>query len=147
MKVENGKNVSVHYRGTLSDGSEFDNSKTRGETLSFQVGSGMMIPGFDTALLGMSAGETKNVTLSAGDAYGDRVVDAVQTVPKSAFGEGFEFLVGEVIQGNGPRGPFMAKIQEEREEDVLLDFNHPLAGEELSFEIELVSVSDKASTS
>ena len=63
MKVENGNNVSVHYRGTLSDGSEFDNSKTRGETLSFQVGSGMMIPGFDTALLGMSAGETKNLTL------------------------------------------------------------------------------------
>jgi len=68
-------------------------------------------------------------------------------VPKSAFGEGFEFLVGEVVQGNGPRGPFMAKIQEERDEDVLLDFNHPLAGEELNFEIELVSVNDEASTS
>jgi len=147
MKVETGNNVSVHYRGTLSDGTEFDNSKTRGEALNFQVGSGMMIPGFDSALVGMSAGETKSISLSADDAYGERVDDAVQTVPKSAFGEGFEFLVGEVVQGNGPRGPFMAKIQEERDEDVLLDFNHPLAGEELNFEIELVSVNDEASTS
>ena len=56
--------------------------------------------------------------------------------------EGFQFLVGEVVQGNGPQGPFMAKIQEEREEEVVLDFNHPLAGEELSFEIELVSVNE-----
>ena len=61
-------------------------------------------------------------------------------MPKTAFPEDFEYLVGEVIQGNGPQGPFLAKIQEERENEVLLDFNHPLAGEDLDFEIELVSL-------
>ena len=142
MTVENGNNVSVHYRGTLSNGTEFDNSKSRGQTLNFTVGSGQMIPGFDRALLGMSAGETKTVTFGPDDAYGARNEEAIQDVPKSAFGEGFQFLVGEVVQGNGPQGPFMAKIQEEREEEVVLDFNHPLAGEELSFEIELVSVNE-----
>jgi FKBP-type peptidyl-prolyl cis-trans isomerase len=58
MKVQNGNSVSVHYRGTLSDGTEFDNSKVRGQALNFQVGAGQMIPGFDKALVGMTVGET-----------------------------------------------------------------------------------------
>ena len=140
MKVQNGANVSVHYRGTLSDGTEFDNSKIRGQTLNFQVGSGKMLPGFDRAVVGMTTGQTKNINLPPTEAYGPRIPDAIQAVPKTAFGEGFEFLVGEVVQGNGPQGPFLAKIQEERETEVLLDFNHPLAGEDLDFEIELVAV-------
>jgi len=140
MKVQNGNSVSVHYRGTLSDGTEFDNSKVRGQALNFQVGSGQMIPGFDRALVGMSVGETRNVHIASTEAYGPRIPDAIQTVPKTAFPEDFEYLVGEVIQGNGPQGPFLAKIQEERENEVLLDFNHPLAGEDLDFEIELVSL-------
>lgn len=140
MKVQNGNSVSVHYRGTLSDGTEFDNSKTRGQTLNFQVGSGQMIAGFDTALVGMSIGEVKNVSLSADEAYGQHRPEAVQPVPRTAFPPEFEFLVGEVVQGNGPQGPFLARILEEREEDVVLDFNHPLAGETLNFEIELLAV-------
>lgn len=147
MKVQNGANVSVHYRGTLSDGTEFDNSKIRGQTLSFQVGSGKMLPGFDRAVVGMTAGQTKNINLPPTEAYGPRIPDAIQAVPKTAFGEDFEFLVGEVVQGNGPQGPFLAKIQEERDDDVLLDFNHPLAGKELNFEIELVSIDKGATTS
>lgn len=147
MKVQNGANVSVHYRGTLSDGTEFDNSKIRGQTLNFQVGSGKMLPGFDRAVVGMTTGQTKNINLPPTEAYGPRIPDAIQAVPKTAFGEDFEFLVGEVVQGNGPQGPFLAKIQEERDEDVLLDFNHPLAGEELNFEIELVSIEESAGTS
>ena len=140
MKVQNGNSDSVHYRGTLSDGTEFDNSKVRGQALNFQVGSGQMIPGFDRALVGMTVGETRNIHLTAQEAYGPRIPDAVQTVPKTAFPDDFEYLVGEVIQGNGPQGPFLAKIQEERDTEVLLDFNHPLAGEDLDFEIELVSL-------
>lgn len=147
MKVQNGNNVSVHYRGTLNDGTEFDNSKHRGQALSFEVGSGKMLPGFDRALVGMTVGQTKNVNLSADEAYGQRIPDAVQTVPKTAFPPDFEFLVGEVIQGNGPQGPFLAKIQEEAEQEVILDFNHPLAGEDLSFEIELVSLDGAATSS
>ncbi len=147
MKVQNGNSVSVHYRGTLSDGTEFDNSKVRGQALNFQVGSGQMIPGFDRALVGMSVGETRNVHITSQEAYGPRMPDAVQTVPKTAFPDDFEYLVGEVIQGNGPQGPFLAKIQEERDSEVLLDFNHPLAGEDLDFEIELVSLGDDTETS
>ena len=139
MKVQNGNNVSVHYRGTLNDGTEFDNSKIRGQTLSFEVGSGRMLPGFDRAVVGMTVGQTKKISLTANEAYGPRIPDAVQTVPKTSFPPDFEFLVGEVIQGNGPQGPFLAKIEEEKEQEVVLDFNHPLAGEDLSFEIELVS--------
>ena len=93
-----------------------------------------MIPGFDRALVGMTVGETRNIHLTAQEAYGPRIPDAVQTVPKTAFPDDFEYLVGEVIQGNGPQGPFLAKIQEERDTEVLLDFNHPLAGEDLNFE-------------
>jgi len=140
MKVENGHNVSVHYRGTLSDGTEFDNSKVRGQTLDFQVGAGRMIRGFDNALLGMTEGQTKTIKLAPTDAYGEHNPEAMQPVPKEAFGEGFEFQVGGTIQGNGPAGPFLAKIHALEEENVILDMNHPLAGEDLQFEIELVSV-------
>jgi FKBP-type peptidyl-prolyl cis-trans isomerase 2 len=138
MKVTTGHNVSVHYKGTLTDGTEFDNSRVRGQTLDFQVGSGRMIRGFNDALLGMVVGDTKKVTLLPEDAYGERDPEAIQPVPKEAFGPDFEFEIGGTVQGNGPRGPFLAKIQALDEEKVLLDMNHPLAGEELSFEIELV---------
>lgn len=146
MKVQNGNSVSVHYRGTLSDGTEFDNSKTRGQTLNFQVGSGQMIAGFDAALVGMTIGDVKSVSLSADEAYGQHQPEAVQPVPRGAFPPEFEFLVGEVVQGNGPQGPFLARILEEREEEVVLDFNHPLAGEDLNFEIELLAVNGSETT-
>jgi peptidylprolyl isomerase len=142
MKVENGHNVKVHYRGTLSDGTEFDNSKVRGQTLEFQVGAGRMIRGFDSALLGMTEGQTKTITLDPDNAYGERDPNALQPVPKEAFGEEFEFRVGGTIQGNGPAGPFLAKIHALEEQNVILDMNHPLAGESLQFEIELVEVGE-----
>mgnify|MGYP003948796809 CR=1 FL=1 len=141
MKVETGHNVKVHYRGVLSDGTEFDNSKTRGQTLDFQVGAGRMIRGFDNALLGMTEGQTKTVTLAPDEAYGPHNPEALQPVPKEAFGDDFEFRVGGTIQGNGPAGPFLAKIHSLEEANVVLDMNHPLAGQELQFEIELVAVS------
>lgn len=140
MKVTTGHNVNVHYRGTLTDGTEFDNSRTRGQTISFQVGSGQMIPGFNDAVVGMTTGETKSVTLDPTQAYGQRNEEAFNTVPREAFGENFEFEVGATVQGNGPRGIFLAKIHELQEDNVILDMNHPLAGQSLNFEIELVSV-------
>lgn len=139
MKVKTGQNVKVHYKGTLADGTEFDNSRIRGQTLNFEIGSGLMISGFNDAVIGMAVGETKTVTLTPDNAYGFRNEQAVQNVPRAAFGEDFEFEIGGTVQGNGPRGPFLAKIVEVSEEDVLLDMNHPLAGETLNFEIELVS--------
>jgi len=143
MKVQNGHNVRVHYRGTLTDGTEFDNSRVRGQTLDFQVGAGRMISGFNNALVGMTKGQTKSVTLAPQEAYGVRDPKALQPVPKSAFESDFEFELGGTIQGNGPRGPFIAKIHEVAEDTVVLDMNHPLAGENLNFEIELVAIEEE----
>ena len=81
-KVENGNKVSVHYRGSLNDGTEFDNSRSRGEPIVFNVGGGDMIAGFDSALPGMEVGETKSFTVSPTDAYGDRVEENVQNIPR-----------------------------------------------------------------
>jgi peptidylprolyl isomerase len=143
MQVKNGNTVSVHYKGTLSDGTVFDESKPRGDTLDFTVGSGKMIRGFNDAVVGMATGETKNVTLSAEQAYGPHNPEAIQLVPKHAFGEDFVFELGGMIQGTGPQGTFLAKIQDVQEENVILDMNHPLAGQALNFEIELMSVDDE----
>jgi FKBP-type peptidyl-prolyl cis-trans isomerase 2 len=101
-----------------------------------------MITGFDNAVVGMTIGDVKSINLTADQAYGQHQPEAVQPVPRNAFPPEFEFLVGEVVQGNGPQGPFLARILEERDEDVILDFNHPLAGEDLNFEIELLAVND-----
>ena len=146
MKVKNGNNVSVHYRGTFNDGTEFDNSRIRGQILKFEIGSGKMITGFNDAVVGMSVGETRSIKLLPEDAYGPHQEEAVRTVPKSSFGEDFEIRVGEMIQGNGPRGPFMAKIEEELDDGVVLDFNHPLAGKEINFDIELLSIEPDSDT-
>lgn len=142
MKVTNGHSVSVHYVGTLTDGTEFDNSRARGQTVSFEIGSGRMISGFNDAVVGMTVGETKKVTLAPEQAYGVRNENALQNVPRDAFSEDFNFEIGGMIQGNGPRGPFLAKIHEVGDQEIILDMNHPLAGQELNFEIELVSVEE-----
>ncbi len=139
MKVTNGHNVKVHYRGTLADGAEFDNSRARGQTLDFKIGSGRMIRGFNDAIVGMSPGESCSVTLSPDEAYGHHNPEALQSVPKEAFGQDFNFEIGGMVQGNGPQGTFVAKIQDVDEENVVLDMNHPLAGESLTFEIDLVT--------
>lgn len=146
MKAETGHRVSVHYRGTLIDGTEFDNSRTRGETLNFNLGTGTMIEGFENAVVGMTEGEKTVVQLSPEEAYGPINPDALRPAPKSAFGDGFDFVVGEVVQGNGPQGTFLAKIHEILEDEVVLNLNHPLAGEQLTFEIELVSVTKGLAT-
>ena len=140
MQAKNGSMVNVHYRGTLQDGTEFDNSHTRGQTLSFKIGSDRMIRGFNDAVVGMTIGQKKKVTLSPLDAYGPRIEEAQQVVPREAFKNVDNFEVGATVQGNGPAGTFLAKIKGLEEDSVILDLNHPLAGEDLTFEIELVSI-------
>jgi len=146
MKVQNGHKVSVHYRGTLTDGTEFDNSRSRGETLEFQVGTGGMIRGFVEAVVGMSVGETKSVSIPPEEAYGPKVAEAYQQVEASAFSNIPDMEVGGLIQGEGPQGPFVAKVAEITATHVTLDLNHPLAGETLNFEIEVVSNTGQPST-
>ena len=142
IKVENGNTVSVHYCGTLEDGTEFDNSYTRGEPITFQVGAGQMISGFDAAIPGMVVGESKNINIVSDDAYGDRNEENVQNVPLTAFPEGFDFTEGSMVRGQHQAGQsFMAKIVSCNDTDVTLDLNHPLAGQDLNFKIELVDIS------
>ena len=142
--IKKGHNVKVHYKGTLKDGTEFDNSKDRGSTLNFQVGSGQMIKGFDNAVKGMGLGEVKTVTLTPSEAYGEVNPDAFRDFPKDAFPTDFEFKVGETVHGASPQGqPMIAKIAALNEETVTLDLNHPLAGENLTFEIEVIEVDDE----
>ena len=140
--VEVGNNVKVHYVGTLTDGTEFDNSHVRGTAIDVEVGSAGLIAGFNNALIGMAEGETKTIVLTPSEAYGDRVEEATQAVPMAAFGPDFEFVIGGTVQGNGPQGPFLAQIRslEQEAQQVILDMNHPLAGETLQFQIEMVEI-------
>ncbi len=141
MKVQNGHNVQVHYKGTLKDGTVFDDSYRRDEAIKFEVGAGQLLPGFSNTVVGMQIGEKRSVTLGPDEAYGQRDPMLLRSVPKTEFGEDFEFIEGGTVQGTGPTGqPFLAKFDEVREDDVVLDLNHPLAGEQLTFEIELVAV-------
>tara|TARA_R110001583_G_scaffold195326_1_gene371710 strand:- start:663 stop:1097 length:435 start_codon:yes stop_codon:yes gene_type:complete len=139
--VEEGTTVKVHYKGTLEDGTEFDNSRERGDTLEFQVGSGQLIKGFDTAVTGMGLGEVRTVTIPPSDAYGEVQTDAFRDYPRGMFSADVELEVGGVIQGSGPQGePLMAKVTGLTDALVTLDHNHPLAGQDLTFEIELIEI-------
>jgi len=142
MKIEAGHTVSVHYTGTLRDGTEFDNSRLRNIPLTFEVGVTDMIPGFVNAILGMSEGETKSFTLQPSDAYGHRDPTAQQAIPRAAFGPDFEFEIGGAVQGSGPQGRFLATIEAFDDQEVTLDLNHPLSGEHLTFNVEVVSIQD-----
>jgi len=143
-KVKVGQTVNLHYVGTLDDGTEFDSSRSREETISVEVGSGQLIAGFDGALAGMKLGEVKNIKLNPEEAYGDVNPQAYDTVSLDVFPEDFEPVVGSVVRGVNPTGdPVMAKIESFDDGAVTLDFNHPLAGKILNFEIELVSIQEK----
>jgi peptidylprolyl isomerase len=142
-KVEVGSKVKVHYVGKLDDGTQFDSSRERGETLGFEVSSGMMIKGFNDAVIGMEIGQTKSFSVSPDDGYGNRMDEAVTAVAKTQFEQGFDFVEGATVYGQGPDGkPVLAKILENRDAEVLMDFNHPLAGQNLNFEVELVEIEE-----
>lgn len=139
--IQDGSTVKVHYKGTLNDGTEFDNSHNREEPMSVTVGSGQLIQGFDEALLGMKQGDTKTVKIECENAYGPVNEQAIQNVPTSAFPEGFEFIQGNLVQGTSQEGQqVLAIIKEVNDDAVLLDMNHPLAGKDLNFEIEVVEI-------
>ena len=138
--AKEGREVQVHYKGTFDDGTVFDSSYERGESIGFTVGAGEMIPGFDKAVKGMKIGETKKVTIEPSDAYGEHNPDGVQAVPKDSFPEDFEFEKGLVIEGNVEDQPVRGVINEVRDDFVVVDFNHPMAGRSLNFDIELMEV-------
>ena len=142
-----GTNATVHYKGTLEDGSEFDNSRTRGEPITFTVGSGQMIIGFNNAVNGMTVGETQTVTLTPDQAYGDVNPEAQTTFPKSGFPAELELVEGMPVPLRTPDGrTLMGRLTEQQEDTVTIDLNHPLAGQTLQFEIELVEVTTTTDT-
>lgn len=135
-----GDNVKIHYTGTLTDGTVFDSSAGR-EPLGFTIGSGQVIPGFDEAVLGMSHGESKKVTISPEKAYGEHQKELVMPVPRNQVPAEINPEVGQKLQVQGPNGqPMMVEVVEVNDDHIMLDANPPLAGQALTFEIELVEI-------
>ncbi len=140
QQVQKGDAVSVHYHGKLTDGTTFDSSAGR-EPLSFTAGNGQVIKGFDEAVMDMKVGDKKTVNIPVGEAYGHRNDDMVMEYPKSEFPADMNPQVGMELQmGDDAGNVFPVVIVEVGEETVLLDANHPLAGQDLVFEIEIVSI-------
>tara|TARA_R100001510_G_C7625886_1_gene185761 strand:- start:795 stop:1235 length:441 start_codon:yes stop_codon:yes gene_type:complete len=141
--VQNGSTVTFNYRGTLSDGSEFDSSYERNEPMTITTGEGNLITGFENALAGMAAGETKTFTIEAADAYGNRDEEAFSSLDKAMFPDDFGFNVGMAIPLKGPEGQqVIARLTEVADTTVTVDLNHPLAGQDLTFEVEVVTVGE-----
>ena len=139
--VAEGSVVTLHYKGTFSDGTQFDSSYDRGEAIEVQVGGGQLIKGFENALIGMKAGQTKQVALSPSEAYGDKNPEAFSTVQRNQFPEDYVFVEGSPVQGATEDGrPIFATIASFTDTDVTLDLNHPLAGKELNFDIEVTNL-------
>jgi peptidylprolyl isomerase len=142
IKVENGNTVSVHYKGTLDDGTEFDSSYKRGEPVVFEVGTGKMISGFDAAVCGMEQGEIKTVTVLPENGYGDVLEEGFHNVPVSSFAPDETLEVGTVVHGQNEQGSVVsAVVSEVLSDEIILNFNHPLAGKNMNFEIELIEIS------
>ncbi len=138
-----GKRVRVHYMGTLNDGSLFDSTFGRGDPMEFICGVGMMIPGFDKAVANMDVGDTIDVHLMPDEAYGETNPNAIIHAPLSALPRGDELEVGMRIYLQGPHGaPMPVRVVAKDEETITFDANHELAGQELNFKIELVSVEE-----
>jgi len=141
MTISQDKVVAIHYTVTDTTGNQLDSS-SGGEPLVFLFGHGALIPGLEQALLGKQAGETFSSQIAAADAYGERHDQLVQAVPKSMF-EGMEVAVGMRFRASGPDGREQPVIIiDVTDEEVVVDGNHPLAGIELRFDVEVVLVRD-----
>ena len=139
--AKSGDTVKIHYTGTLDDGTQFDSSSGR-DPLEFEVGSGQVIPGFDKAVEGMAVGDNKSVRIEAEEAYGPRHDQLVQEVDRKLLPEDLEPKEGMALQSNSPDGQVMQfMVTAVSDDTITVDANHPLAGQALSFDIELVDIS------
>jgi peptidylprolyl isomerase len=140
QQVKNGDTIQVHYHGTLASGETFDSSNGRAP-LEFEVGSGMVIPGFDSGVLGMTVGEKKTVQIPFMEAYGPKQPEMIVEFPKTQFPPDLNPEVGMALTMNNGQGQqFQVMVVEVKEEVVVLDANHSLAGQDLTFDLELVSI-------
>lgn len=138
---ESNKTAKVHYTGSLADGTVFDSSRER-EPFEFVLGADQVINGFDAAVAGMAVGETKTVTIPVEEAYGPYHEELVHEIEQSQFAEGVVPEVGMQLQSDGGEGypPMVATVTVVTDEKVTIDANHPLAGQDLTFEIELLAL-------
>lgn len=135
-----GKKVAVHYVGTLDDGSKFDSSRDRDQPLEFTCMAGQMIPGFDNAVKDMEVGQTVTIRLEPKDAYGERDEEQIFDIPVEQLPGSERLAAGERVVLTGPGGmPMPATVVKTTGRTVTFDMNHELAGEHLTFEIELLS--------
>jgi peptidylprolyl isomerase len=138
--AKTGDKVSVHYTGTLASGDEFDSS-AGGAPLEFVLGAGQMIPGFDAAVHGMAEGEKKTFTVAAEDAYGQRHPEGIQSLGRDQLPDDMELELGAVLEAEDSHGHnVMLTVVDLTDDTVTLDANHPLAGQDLTFAIELVKI-------
>ncbi len=137
--IEAGTTVKVHYKGTLTDGTVFDSSEGR-DPLSFEIGSGQVIPGFDAAVAAMEVGQTNTIAIECADAYGEPREEMIGRVPRAELPEDLEPEVDMVLAMHSPDGEMPVRIIEVADDTVTLDANHPLAGQDLAFELTLVEI-------
>ncbi len=140
MTAASGNTVQVHYTGTLSDGTVFDTSR-ESAPIEFTIGAASVIPGFENAVIGMRIGDSKTFTIPAAEAYGEHDSRLVQDVPRAELPPELELWLGMRLTATGGDGREMALVVTGLTDDtVRLDANHPLAGEALTFSIELVAI-------
>lgn len=140
MKVKANDKVRVHYKGSLSDGVMFDSSEGR-DPLEFTIGSGQIIPGFENGVIGMQVDESKTLNIPAAEAYGQPKAELILEVPKSQLPPEINPEIGLQLMSQTPDGqqtPLL--VTEVKEDSIIVDANHPLAGKDLTFEITLVSI-------
>ncbi len=139
-KAKKGDKVKVHYTGKLTSGDQFDSSAGR-SPLEFTVGAGQMIPGFDAAIPGMNIGEKKTIKIAPENAYGEKNEEAIIEFPKENIPADMKLEPGMKLQLRNESGqPFPVVVTEIKDEVIILDANHELAGKELVFDIELVEI-------
>lgn len=140
QKAKSGDTVSVHYKGSLGDGSVFDSSEGQ-DPIEFTIGEHQVIEGFENAIVGMTPGDKKRESIAPGEGYGQREDDLVFRVPKSSLQEETEFTVGDMVRVTLPDGQAAPmQIVSTDDSSLTLDANHPLAGKTLTFDLELVSI-------
>lgn len=140
-KATKGNTVKVHYTGKFIDGEVFDSSISRNEPIEFEVGAGMMIKGFDAAVDGMAVEESKTVTIPAAEAYGEHSEENLITFEKNQIPEGMDPKLGDMLNLQDPEGRNIpVRVHAIAEESLTLDANHPMAGKDLVFEIQLVEI-------
>ena len=144
-QATNGSVVRINYTGKLTNGTVFDTSKVDGrEPLSFRLGQNQVLPKLESEIIGMSVGEKKTVAVDANDAYGPHQKQAIQKIPRTEIPDGVDLTVGNNLQATGHDGEIVPlRVLAANEETVTLDANHPLAGHDLTFEIELIEIVKK----